>query len=96
MALINTKANRTPEKLTLAIDIGGTKMAVGLVDREGNATHVDRTPSPANQRGDAMWDALNRLLDSVLESAGNPRITGVGSARTDSSSATEPGAARTA
>ena len=78
MALINTKANRTPDKLILAIDIGGTKMAVGLVDGEGNATHVDRTPSPANQRGDAMWDALNRLLDSVLESAGNPRITGVG------------------
>lgn len=78
MALINTKANRTPEKLILAIDIGGTKMAVGLVDGDGNATHVDRTPSPANQRGDAMWDALNRLLDEVLQSAGNPKITGVG------------------
>ncbi len=78
MALINTKANRTPEKLILAIDIGGTKMAVGLVDGDGDATHVDRTPSPANQRGDAMWDALNRLLDEVLQSAGNPKITGVG------------------
>ncbi len=66
------------DKLILAIDIGGTKMAVGIVDGDGNATHVDRTPSPANQRGDAMWDALNRLLDSVLKDAGNPAITGIG------------------
>ena len=63
MALFNTKVDPKANKLTLAIDIGGTKMAVGLVDADGNASHVDRTPSPANQRGDAMWDALNRLLD---------------------------------
>ncbi len=68
----------TSDKLILAIDIGGTKMAVGLVDADGNAHHVDRTPSPANQRGDAMWDALNRLLDKVLDDAGNPDITGIG------------------
>ncbi len=68
----------TSDKLILAIDIGGTKMAVGLVDADGNAHQVDRTPSPANQRGDAMWDALNRLLDKVLDDAGNPDITGIG------------------
>lgn len=62
----------------LAIDIGGTKMAAGLVDRDGNVAFVDRTPSPANQRGDAMWDALNRLLDTVLDATGHPPITGVG------------------
>ena len=78
MALFNTKVDPKANKLTLAIDIGGTKMAVGLVDADGNASHVDRTPSPANQRGDAMWDALNRLLDKVLDDAGNPDISGVG------------------
>lgn len=78
MPVYNTAVDPEADKLILAIDIGGTKMAVGLVDGDGNTSHIDRTPSPANQRGDAMWDALNRLLDKVLEDAGNPPITGVG------------------
>jgi len=67
-----------PDGLILAIDIGGTKIAIGLVDSDGNVLTADRTPSPANELGDAMWDALNRLADSVLASAGNPELAGIG------------------
>lgn len=65
-------------QLVLGIDIGGTKMAAGLVDLDGKVYFANRVPSPASEPGDAMWDALNRLLDQVLEDAGNPELAGVG------------------
>jgi glucokinase len=71
-------ASPLPDGLVLGIDIGGTKIAIGLVDSDGNVLAVDRTPSPAKKLGDAMWDALNRLADSVLDAAGNPELIGVG------------------
>jgi len=55
----------------LAIDIGGTKMAGGLVDSEGGLsrrTQVETAPNPSA--------ALARLVDIVLE--GVPRVSGVG------------------
>lgn len=66
------------DKPILGIDIGGTKMAIGLVDHDGNVSNAGRTPSPVHEPGDAMWDALNRLIDEVLADAGDPEICGVG------------------
>ncbi len=74
----STAPEQLPNDLILAIDIGGTKMAIGLVDQDGNVLNSKRTPSPANQLGDAMWDALNRLADDVLAEAGDPDLVGVG------------------
>jgi glucokinase len=72
----------TPEKLSdlpiLGVDIGGTKIAVGLVSSTGHMSHIERVPTPAAIPGDAMWDALNRVMDATLTAAGNPRIGGVG------------------
>lgn len=62
----------------LAIDIGGTKMAAGLVDREGNVLTSDRTATPARGSESEMYSALVDLCDRVLAAGGNPSISGVG------------------
>lgn len=62
----------------LAIDIGGTKLAVGLVNYDGEVLSQSRAPTLARGTPDAMWDGLNRLIDQVLADAGEPAISGVG------------------
>ncbi len=69
-------AGADPLLPVLAIDIGGTKMAGGLVDAAGNLTRrqqVSTAPDPA--------DALRLLVDGVLGDAGSTgeiRVAGVG------------------
>lgn len=55
--------------MTLALDIGGTKIAVGLVDDSGDLIYRAEQPTP---RGDAaaIWDVTDALLGSALAAAG--------------------------
>lgn len=62
--------------LTLALDIGGTKIAAGLVDAEGNPVHTAVRPTP---HGDAVaiWAVVEALIaesvsaaDSVVRAVG--------------------------
>lgn len=55
--------------LTLALDIGGTKLAVGVVDDSGALRHRAETPTP---RADAetIWAAAENLLSGALAAAG--------------------------
>src|ERR1700722_18855146 len=48
----------------LAVDIGGTKMAVGLVDRTGRVGWTSRVPTPEGA-GETVWAALETLLATV-------------------------------
>jgi glucokinase len=48
----------------LAVDIGGTKMAVGLVDRTGRVGWNSRVPTPPGD-GETVWAALEALLAKV-------------------------------
>ena len=61
-------------ELTLAIDIGGTKIAVGLADRSGALVHTAITPTP---RGDAeeVWAAAARLITTTTA---DTAVRGVG------------------
>ncbi|HEY6738870.1 MAG TPA: ROK family protein, partial [Actinopolymorphaceae bacterium] len=66
--------------IVLAIDIGGTKMAVGLVDADGKVLVADRTPtteSPTDD-ADAIWQRLHALCERILAEAGNRPLVGVG------------------
>src|ERR1700722_14656312 len=45
----------------LAVDIGGTKMAVGLVDRTGHLGWASQVPTPSGG-ADTVWAALETLL----------------------------------
>jgi glucokinase len=50
------------EQLALAVDIGGTKMAAGLVDREGRVAWSGRVPTPPEADGEAVWAVLAALV----------------------------------
>jgi len=66
------------ERIALAIDIGGTKLEVGLVDGSGSVLARRRAPSPADD-GEAMWAALVGLVGEVRGLGPAPSVVGVGS-----------------
>jgi glucokinase len=60
----------------LAIDVGGTKQAVGRVDRRGRLTDRRATPTPAQAHSEAMWSQLVELVLAVRR--GDEVVVGVG------------------
>lgn len=52
--------------LTLTLDIGGTKIAAGLVDGAGELVHASRIATPSQQ----VWPAVHTLITEVLGFAG--------------------------
>lgn len=54
---------------TLAIDIGGTKLAAGVVDHAGRLSHRSQIPAAARGDGEALYDDLCRLVDGVRAAA---------------------------
>jgi len=50
----------------LALDIGGTKLAAALVDQEGRITGYQRTETPPDLDGEAIWRVLEALAEKVL------------------------------
>lgn len=62
---------------TLAIDIGGTKLAAALVDDAQNLLERRELPTPASKTPDALRDALQTLVEPLF-----PRATRVAIAST--------------
>lgn len=62
---------------TLALDIGGTKIAAGLVDANGRVLHSNRQPTPRSSDPDEVWAAAERTIADALAVAGGG-VTGVG------------------
>jgi len=65
----------------IAIDIGGTKMAAGLVEPGGRLIAAARTATPQALDAEQLWRTLDALISQVLESAGVGRtgaLSGVG------------------
>lgn len=54
----------------LGVDIGGTKVAVGLVDREGKILQQGRRPMAATGTAEAALDAVTGAIDSLLSQSG--------------------------
>ncbi len=65
------------DRLALAVDIGGTKLAAGVVDGSGRLTQRQSTPTPATDDGEEVFSALTGLLDQ-LQAVG-ATVCGVGS-----------------
>ena len=61
---------------TLALDIGGTKIAAGLVDAEGTLVHQAKLPTPDGD-AEAVWAVADTLITEALAAAGG-RVRGVG------------------
>ncbi|HKV19694.1 MAG TPA: ROK family protein [Mycobacterium sp.] len=61
---------------TLAVDIGGTKIAVGLVSDEGELRHRAQLPTPDTD-AEAIWAVVESLVTDAVTAAGGP-VRGVG------------------
>src|SRR5215213_9706688 len=66
------------ERLALAVDIGGTKLATGLVDRSGALLARASAPTPAGDDPEALFRALLAVIGGV-EGNGEVDVCGVGS-----------------
>jgi glucokinase len=65
----------------LAVDIGGTKLAAGVVDQGGRVLAAARTPTPRSDDAEVLWSALRTLIEAVRDeavAAGSPAPYGIG------------------
>lgn len=53
----------------LALDIGGTKLAAGVVDAEGNVSSQRKVPTPHDLGADELLDVVCGLASSVREAS---------------------------
>jgi glucokinase len=68
-------------ELSLAVDIGGTKLAVGLVDRTGELIHSRHRPTPHTGAPELVWSDLAELVEDERRQAqevGLVTVCGVG------------------
>ena len=66
-----------PARRILSLDIGGTKIAAGLVDADGVLLHRNRQPTPPGGDADQVWAAVERTITDALAAAGGS-VSGVG------------------
>ena len=62
---------------TLAVDIGGTKIAAGIIDANGQVLHKNRQPTPRSDDPDEVWSAAETTIAEAL-SAADGTVSGVG------------------
>ncbi len=62
-------------KMTLAIDIGGTKLAMALISPEGGVHAREERPTHAEEGGEAV---MNRILAFAREKIAEGEIAGIG------------------
>jgi glucokinase len=66
-------------EVALAVDVGGTKMAVGLVDSTGEVLTRSDAPTGASTDAEALAAGLLALVESVVSAAASePVVCGVG------------------
>jgi glucokinase len=76
---ITSAIQAEPSDTVLAVDIGGTKMDVGLVDADGIILERARGATPESDDPEAVFDALRKLVTAVLNrSTTTPSACGVG------------------
>ncbi len=65
-------------ELAIGVDIGGTKMAAGLVTDEGTVVSSARTPTDSALGAEGLWLSLRLTIAKLLADAGQPQIRGIG------------------
>ncbi|MGH9047268.1 MAG: ROK family protein [Acidimicrobiales bacterium] len=61
----------------LAVDIGGTKLAAGLVGSEGQLSSASQVPTPTEDDAGSVWRALAELVEE-LAASGERRVVACG------------------
>jgi len=76
-------ATPAPSSVCLAVDVGGTKLAAGLVDARGTVVTSNRVGTPKAQDGESCFRVLSELIEGVCREAPALALTvtacGVGS-----------------
>jgi len=67
----------TERPVTLAVDVGGTKLAVGLVDGQGRVL-VERRQPTASGDGEKTFARLADLVQAVLKESKDVEVAGIG------------------
>ena len=67
--------NDQKEGFTLGVDVGGTKIAAGLVDRRGTILYQTRVPMPAHEDAAAGFAALRAAINAVFAAHPQSRDT---------------------
>ena len=62
----------------LALDIGGTKLAAGLVADDGDVLVAERAPTPPGGDAETLWRALTGLVDDVVSRGWAYDAVGIG------------------
>jgi glucokinase len=65
------------QRLTVGVDVGGTKLVASAVDAEGHALGLARWPEPVREYRDVLA-AITELVGRVRASVGDARVAGVG------------------
>jgi glucokinase len=75
-----TEAVPDKDDLVVGVDVGGTKIAAGLVDRNGDIRSQTRTPMASNGSADAGLNAVTSAIDQQFDNDPNARdlIRGIG------------------
>jgi len=73
-------AKNQQEDFTLGVDVGGTKVAAGLVNVKGAIVFQTRVPMPAREDAAAGFAAVERAINSVFEKHPEARasLAGIG------------------
>ena len=66
------------QKTTLGIDMGGTKIALGLFDESGKLLFKSRFPTDLSLSAAELMDAIFHNARALLSRAGDQALAGVG------------------
>jgi glucokinase len=66
--------------MTIGVDIGGTKVAAGLVDASGEITHKSRVPMITQDSGEAAFACVKAAIDGIFDQVPDSRaaVSGIG------------------
>jgi len=67
----------TREDLCIAMDLGGTKMRVALIDRTGDLIQRDSEPTLANQSREQTLERLTSIITRLVSSTGDRKLVGI-------------------
>jgi glucokinase len=69
-----------PEQMTIGVDIGGTKVAAGLVDSTGAISHKVRVPMVATADAESGFAAVRNAIEAIFREAPGARgkVKGIG------------------
>jgi glucokinase len=62
----------------IGVDVGGTKVAAGLVDAAGDVQSITRTPMQATGTAEEGLAAVRKAINSLLESVSPSDVKGIG------------------